>query len=79
MEYSRSGSADCPKRGKRTPNDTECINGCGVKADFVLIQEHHLNKMRLTRFEEMLRNEWFGYGLGAYGENGIKGRVSILK
>ena len=51
----------------------------GMKPDFVLIQEHHLNKMRLTRFEEMLRNEWFGYGLGAYGENGIKGVVAILK
>ena len=51
----------------------------GVKADFVLIQEHHLKKLRLTRFEEMLRNEWLCYVSEAYGENGIKGGLAILK
>ena len=51
----------------------------GVKADFVLIQEHHLKKLRLTRFEEMLRNEWLCYVSEAYGENGINGGVAILK
>ena len=55
------GGTNCLKEGREFRMELNALMGV-VKAHFVLIQEHHLNKMQLTRFAKMLQKEWLCYG-----------------
>ena len=49
------------------------------KADFILIQEHHLNAVRINNVSLLLNKEWLCHCSEAFGESGIQVGVAILK
>ena len=69
---------DCMKECGRFQQDLDFIlKSC--KANFILIQEHHLNAVRINNVSLLLNKEWLCHCSEAFGESGIQVGVAILK